>query len=102
MNFFKWALENYIINYIQSHIKDVENDMNLRCEIVKKVSTKIKKQDGGVIDNASNTIINEQIQLQLQKTKKVGITTRKKRKEISAAASKTLSIHNFPMTIEFD
>jgi hypothetical protein len=99
LNFFKWALENYIINYIQSHIKDVENDMNLRCEIVKKVSTKIKKQDG-VIDNSLNTIINEQIQL--QKTKKVGITTRKKRKEISAAASKTLSIHNFPMTIEFD
>ena len=99
LNFFKWALENYIINYIQSHIKDVENDMNLRCEIVKKVSTKIKKQDN-VVDNSLNTIINEQIQL--QKIKKVGITTRKKRKEISTAASKTLSIHNFPMTIEFD
>ena len=36
------------------------------------------------------------------KTKKTGITTRKKRKEISAAASKTLSIHNLPMTINFD
>ena len=80
-------------------MKDVENDMNLRCEIVKKVSTKIKKQDG-VVDNSLNTIINDQIQL--QKTKKVGITTRKKRKEISAASSKTLSIHNFPMTIDFD
>ena len=94
LNFFKWALENYIINYIQSHIKDIENDMNLRCEIVKKVSTKIKKQDGG----NDNTLINEHI----INTKKIGITTRKKRKEISAAASKTLSIHNLPMTIDFD
>jgi hypothetical protein len=91
LNFFKWALENYIINYIQSHMKDIENDMNLRCEIVKKVSAKIKKQDG-----CETTIINE------PKIKKAGITTRKKRKEISNAASKTLSIHNFPMTIEFD
>jgi len=92
LNFFKWALENYIINYIKAHLKDIENDMNLRCEIVKKVSTKIKNQEN------ENNVINEII----LKTKKTGITTRKKRKEISAAASKTLSIHNLPMTIEFD
>jgi hypothetical protein len=92
LNFFKWALENYIINYIKAHLKDIENDMNLRCEIVKKVSTKIKNQEN------ENTAMNEII----LKTKKSGITTRKKRKEISAAASKTLSIHNLPMTIEFD
>ena len=92
LNFFKWALENYIINYIKAHLKDIENDMNLRCEIVKKVSTKIKNQEN------ENNLINESI----IKTKKIGITTRKKRKEISAASSKTLSIHNLPMTIEFD
>lgn len=92
LNFFKWALENYIINYIKAHLKEIENDMNLRCEIVKKVSTKIKNQDN------ENTPMNEII----LKPKKTGITTRKKRKEISTAASKTLSIHNLPMTIEFD
>jgi hypothetical protein len=95
LNFFKWALENYIINYIQNNIKAVENDMNLRCEIVKKVSTKLKPQDTS--DN--NTLINEQI---LKTKKATGITTRKKRKEISTSSSKTLSIHNLPMTIEFD
>ena len=58
-------------------------------------STKLKPIDCN-IDN--NTLINEQI----LKTKKAGITTRKKRKEISASSSKTLSIHNLPMTIEFD
>ena len=66
--------------------------MNLLCEIDKKVSTKIKNQEN------ENNLINESI----IKTKKIGITTRKKRKEISAASSKTLSIHNLPMTIEFD
>ena len=94
LNFFKWALENHIINYIKTHLKEVENDMNLRCEIVKKVSTKLKLQD--VNSNGDNTIVTD------LKIKKTGITTRKKRKEISAAASKTLSIHNLPMTIEFD
>ena len=98
LNFFKWALENYIINYIQSNIKDVENDMNLRCEIVKKISTKIKPNENTNTNNNENILINEQV----VKIKKNNITTRKKRKEISSAASKTLSIHKCPMIIEFD
>ena len=100
LNFFKWAIENNIINYIKKNIKDVENDMNLRCEIVKKVSTKIKKNDDNNINIInSETITNTNTNL---KTKKIGITTRKKRKEISAPSSKSLSIHNLPMTINFD
>ena len=98
LNFFKWAIENNIINYIKKNIKDVENDMNLRCEIVKKVSTKIKKND----ENATNPNSTEIITNINLKTKKIGITTRKKRKEISAPSSKSLSIHNLPMTINFD
>jgi len=100
LNFFKWAIENNIINYIKKNIKDIENDMNLRCEIVKKVSTKIKKNDDNNINIInSETITNTNTNL---KTKKIGITTRKKRKEISAPSSKSLSIHNLPMTINFD
>ena len=100
LNFFKWAIENNIINYIKKNIKDVENDMNLRCEIVKKVSTKIKNNDDNNINIInSETITNTNTNL---KTKKIGITTRKKRKEISAPSSKSLSIHNLPMTINFD
>ena len=98
LNFFKWAIENNIINYIKKNIKDVENDMNLRCEIIKKVSTKIKKND----DNNINIINSETNTNTNLKTKKIGITTRKKRKEISAPSSKSLSIHNLPMTINFD
>jgi hypothetical protein len=95
LNFFKWAIENNIINYIKKHIKDVENDMNLRCEIVKKISK--KKQDTILNANNTNTIINEN-NIKIKK----GNVTRKKRKEISAPSSKSLSIHNLPMTINFD
>lgn len=100
INFFKWAIENNIINYIKKNIKDVENDMNLRCEIVKKVSTKLKKNDDNNIN--TNTNNNETITNINLKTKKIGIITRKKRKEISTPSSKSLSIHNLPMTINFD
>ena len=111
LNFFKWALETNIVDYIQHHIKEIEDDMNLRCENIKKPGTKIshlgsaavvaskddeatkknKPQDGTIPITTEKQI----------KTKKV-TGTRKKRKEISPSASKSLSIHNLPTTLIFD
>ena len=112
LNFFKWALENYIINYINIHLKEIDTDMNLRCETVKKPGTKIHLNSISTEDCIGTTsgtkknkpqegIIAIEAPLLVSKTKKGG-TTRKKRKEISHAASKSLSIHNFPMTLNFD
>ena len=113
LNFFKWALENYIINYINDHLKEIDVDMNLRCETVKKPGTKINLNAAVTTEECAVTttgtkknkpqegIIAIEAPLLVSKTKKGG-TTRKKRKEISHAASKSLSIHNFPMTLNFD
>ena len=113
LNFFKWALENYIINYINDHLKEIDTDMNLRCETVKKPGTKINPNAAVTTEECAVTttgtkknkpqegIIAIEAPLLVSKTKKGG-TTRKKRKEISHAASKSLSIHNFPMTLNFD
>lgn len=112
LNFFKWALENYIINYINNHLKEIDADMNLRCETVKKPGTKIHlnsvsaEESGASITGTKKNKPQEgtiaiESPLLVSKTKKGG-TTRKKRKEISHAASKSMSIHNFPMTLNFD
>jgi hypothetical protein len=108
LNFFKWALECNIVDYVERHMKEIEDDMNLRCENIKKPGTKTapianngeddepgtrknKPQDGSILITTEKNI----------KTKKA-IGTRKKRKEISQSASKSLSIHNFPTTLVFD
>jgi hypothetical protein len=39
LNFFKWALENNIINYIKQNIKDIEIDMYVSCKRNKTEST---------------------------------------------------------------
>ena len=113
LNFFKWALENYIINYINIHLNEIDADMNLRCETVKKTGTKINPAASSALTEECSTTTGTkknkpqegtiviEAPLLVSKTKKGG-TTRKKRKEISHAASKSLSIHNFPMTLNFD
>ena len=110
LNFFKWAMENHIIDYIQAHLKEIEDDMNLRCENIKKVATtKINPKANAANavasqsdDTKKNKPLDGVIAVETQvKTKKAG-ATRKKRKEISASASKSLSIHNLPTTLVFD
>ena len=156
LNFFKWALENYIIDYIENHIKSIDADMNLRCETVKKTGTKINPSSilnsqnnlqnnlqisqlddmplpiqmppiipistNASINTNANTNANANANTNASFTKKKkpqegiilvetqiktqikpkGGSTRKKRKEISTAASKSLSIHNYPTTLIFD
>lgn len=121
LNFFKWALENNIVDYVQKHMKEIEEDMNLRCENIKKPGTKIAKattsaviaadgdnsghdEHGVAVGTKKNKPQDGTIPISSEKgikTKKAP-GTRKKRKEISQSASKSLSIHNLPTTLVFD
>jgi hypothetical protein len=138
LNFFKWALENNIVDYVQKHMKEIEDDMNLRCENIKKPGTKIAKAASGAgagagadatvaeddgtrndehgtgsgVGSAGSTVVgtrkNKPQDGTITVTTEKGIKTkkapgtRKKRKEISQSASKSLSIHNLPTTLVFD
>lgn len=105
LNFFKWAIQNYIIDYIQDHLKVIDEDMNLRCETVKKPGTKINNNVNSNTGNSEETKKNKLdgiIAVETQIKTRKGGTTRKKRKEISQSASKSLSIHNYPTTLVFD
>ena len=46
LNFFKWAIDNLIIDYIQSNYDDIETDMNNSYTVIKKQkkSTERKKR----------------------------------------------------------
>ena len=72
LNFFKWAIQNEVINYIENNYLDIERDMNSRNS-----TTKIKK-------------------------KFTNCKTRKKREELSKSASKSIFKENIDIIISFD
>lgn len=80
LNFFKWAIENHILDYINNNINEIETDMNNR-------NTKI---------NVTN------IDKKKTKKKKKNSLKKKKRKELSNCASKTLVNYKYPTVISFD
>lgn len=73
LNFFKWALENKVIDYIDQHYETIEIDMN------KRNST--SKRKDSLIDNSK---------------------TRKKREELSISATKSIKKEKLEIVVHFN
>ncbi len=77
LNFFYWALDNKIIDYIENHYEEIEYDMNNNNSISK---SKQNKKLADMIDTKS----------------------RKKREELSISATKTFKKEKVEIVIKFD
>jgi hypothetical protein len=73
LNFFKWAIENKVINYIEENYDVIEKDMNSRN------STSKRKENA--TDNAK---------------------TRKKREELSISATKSIKKEEVEIVVQFN
>ena len=75
LNFFKWALENDVIKYIEENYTDIENDMNNRNSTTKKKEFTVQASDS---------------------------KTRKKREELSVSASKSIKKEEVKIVVKFN
>jgi len=73
LNFFKWALENKVVDYIEAHYDEIEKDMNSRN------STSKRKEQ--IVDNSK---------------------TRKKREELSISATKSIKKEKVEIVVQFN
>ena len=76
INFFRWAIEKEILDYINDHYEDIENDMNSR-------NSTSKRKNSIEITNGNNK-------------------TRKKREELSIYASKSIKKEKVEVVIKFN
>jgi len=83
LNFFKWALENKVVDYIEQNYDEIENDMNSR-------NSNSKKRD-----NIIESIIEEKPNVPDKKT-------RKRREELSILASKSIKKENVEIIVKFN
>jgi hypothetical protein len=78
LNFFKWAIENKIIDYIQDNYSNIESDMNSR-------NTNSKKNQS--LDSIAESSDGK---------------TRKKREELSISACKCIKKENVKIIVKFN
>ena len=84
LNFFKWAIENNIIDYIKKNYENIERDMNERNSISKK------KKELNELDSANITLSGDNSK------------TRKKREELSVSACKCIKKENVKIVVSFN
>ena len=72
LNFFRWALENKILDYIEKNLVQINNDMNKRNSTAKN------------------------------RKEKSTTKTRKKREELSISATKSIKKETVEITVKFD
>jgi len=93
LNFFKWALENKIIEYIEDNYSTIEEDMNSRNNINKKLKNISLNSNSSNESNDSNASYNS--------TSSSNNKTRKKREELSINALKSIKKEELDITISF-
>ena len=93
LNFFKWTIENQILEYIEQNYKTIENDMNLRncCSKVKNSS----------INSTTSTSSGESSDSYSSTSSSSNNKTRKKREELSSNASRSINKEFIITTVEF-
>jgi len=100
LNFFKWAIENRVLDYIFAHLKEIELDMNTNIRpgkekkkgSGKKKTVKAPKAGGGTETDTVNA----------DETTGGGSVSKKKRRELSTNATKTINKHKFTVVLDFD
>jgi len=80
LNFFKWALENDVVKYIEENYNGIEKDMNNRNSTSKRKSQSIEVPIIPVVTNK----------------------TRKKREELSVSATKSIKKEKVEIVVNFN
>ena len=106
LNFFKWAIENDIVQYIEQHYGTIEDDMNARNSTSKRSSSSSNSSTASSLSSISSTsssgedldIANEvKSEIKSEKNK-----TRKKREELSVSAIKSIKTENVEVVVSFE
>ena len=76
LNFFRWAIENKVLDFIEDRLTEIEDDMN------QSVRNIYSKKKGTTSSSVSSK--------------------RKKRKELSKSATKSVNKHDVKVVVQFD
>lgn len=94
LNFFKWAIESGVVEYIEKHYQEIEEDMNSRNSNSRKRTDKSSCTD--------NPIPQELVPSTPTDNGDLANKTRKRREELSVLASKSIKKEDVEIVVKFN
>jgi len=105
LNFFKWAIENEVLRYIQENYTAIETDMNIRNNTSRKMAkshhTSSATIDGCELKTASLSSTSTDDKC-IDADTQLSVKHRKKREELSSSATKSIKKEFVDIVITFD
>ena len=106
LNFFKWVIENDIVQYIEQHYGTIEDDMNARNSTSKRSSSSNSTASSlSSISSTSSSSCGEDLDIANEvknEIKSEKNKTRKKREELSVSAIKSIKTENVEVVVSFE
>jgi len=95
LNFFRWAIENNIIEYTLNNLDIIEKDMNISLKFEKN----IQASESTEVTEVSTETTDELTEVSTNNEKKE--KRRRKRHELSVSAARSVSRHNVSIVVDF-
>lgn len=92
LNFFKWSIENKIVDYIEEHYDVIERDMNTR----NSASKRKEMMNKAILEQQTSC------ENQNQNQSNIACKTRKKREELSVSATKSIKKEKIEIVVQFN
>jgi len=111
LNFFRWIIENKIIEYVEKNIDSIEKDMNESLKSLKKSTSdteSTKSTECGSLSPLSKTECAPLSSLSrtecapLSRTETKDLIKHKKKQELSISATKIINNNNVQILVKFD
>jgi hypothetical protein len=104
LNFFKWAIENKILEYIETNYEDIERDMNTRNSSSRRTEPATSSSDDSGL-SVDDVMTAETVLSSLQnQTRSMRAhaqpKTRRRREELSISACKCIKRENVQITLQ--
>ena len=100
LNFFKWALENGVVAYIEAHYSDIEDDMNARNSTSRRNNASLVAED----EDGEEADLEASDSKSMSNSNKANNNnkTRKKREELSISATKSIKKETVEIVVSFN
>ena len=97
LNFFKWALENGVIAYIEAHYATIEDDMNARNSTSRRNNVSADADADTNAEDSTGTCAKNNGNIG-----NINNKTRKKREELSISATKSIKKETVEIVVSFN
>lgn len=96
LNFFKWALENKVVDYIEENYDEIEKDMNSYNSTSKR-----KNSNNDSVSSSSGSASGSLSSVSSNSSVGSNAKTRKKREELSVSAAKSIKKEKVEIVVKF-